>query len=265
MQHKPNKKAIGIFFFIGILTLILIMGKGLITKFMSKDYHMAVLYFDESTQGLRVGSPVVFYGVEVGKVVKIELEADSETFEFKIPVYVKLTPIRHAETEGWQAWKEWVGQDRHEAFKEMIAEGLRARLISQSYLTGQMMIEFYIDEKAPVKLVRTEKQQENDIVEIPTVLSASEKLSQGLGSIEFRNSFDRLDGILTTLDKQLPELLKALTKSAENLEKITKLVSNDTVDKTNMTLSDISAAMKSLKNLTDYLEQYPESIVKGKK
>ena len=40
---------------------------------------------------------------------------------------------------------------------------------------------------------------------------------------------------------------------------------NQTLNQINATLKDVSQAAKSLKNLTDYLEQHPDSILKGKK
>ena len=40
---------------------------------------------------------------------------------------------------------------------------------------------------------------------------------------------------------------------------------NQTLNQIKATLKDVSQAAKSLKNLTDYLEQHPDSILKGKK
>ena len=63
-------------------------------------------------------------------------------------------------------------------------------------------------------------------------------------------------------------LLHSLTKTAQNLEKISGKIepaTTDTIENLNETLYNISDAMKSFRNLTDYLEQYPESLLKGKK
>ena len=46
--------------------------------------------------------------------------------------------------------------------------------------------------------------------------------------------------------------------------KETVLKTNKTLNNMNTTLSDISAASRSIKNLTDYLERHPEAILKGK-
>ena len=75
MRKEPNKKLIGLFVVIGVLIFGLLIA-GYVRKelFPPKD-NMVVMYFDESVKGLSVGSPVVFKGVEIGKVTKIDLIA----------------------------------------------------------------------------------------------------------------------------------------------------------------------------------------------
>ena len=71
-----------------------------------------------------------------------------------------------------------------------------------------------------------------------------------------------------TLGKELPVLLPTLTDSAKNLDKTLVRVSDNTEEtlaNLNETLHEVSDAAKSLQNLTDYLEQHPESLIKGKK
>ena len=262
MKQKPNKKAIGLFFTVGLIIFILVVGKALWMRLGYQDSYKAVMYFDESTQGLHEGSPVVFNGVEMGKVVQISLEADPKTFEFKIPVYVELRPINTMDNQGWLKFLN----NKWDTLHRMIELGLRARLKMQNFLTGQLMIELSIDKNAPLNMVHTfEEQQEMSIPEIPTVMSPSGKLSKGLDEIQFQNTFLKINDIVITLEKKLPLILDSLTKSAKNMENITRVVSNESLDKMNNTLTEISGAMRSLRNLTDYLEQYPESLLKGKK
>lgn len=262
MKKQINKKMIGLFFVLGIGALILILMGSVVSRFWKQNTYMAVMYFEESTQGLNVGSPVLFNGVQMGKVVKISLEADPETFTFKVPVYVQLTPIGISRDNGWRQLLE----HRDDALARLIHQGLRARLRTQSYLTGQLMIELNMEPDAPLTMMNHWMgKEEPEIPEIPTLISASEKISKGLEEVQFQNAFERVDAILTTLDRQLPKLLESLTKTSQNLEKITGAISSDTLNKTDRTLTEVSEAMRSLRNLTDYLEQYPESLLKGKK
>ena len=73
MRNEPNKKMIGLFMATGIIVLLIIFGIFIKSNFFTKDDKMLVMYFEESINGLSVGSPVVFKGVQVGKVARIEM------------------------------------------------------------------------------------------------------------------------------------------------------------------------------------------------
>ena len=264
MSQKPNKKAIGLFLLIGMITLVLIITQSILGKFWLDNKYITVMYFDESVKGLNIGSPVMFNGVEIGKVVKIKIISNPQDLSFQIPVYAKLHPFgKPQENSIWELF----GKDKN-TLDLLIQKGLRAQLQTQSFLTGQLMIELSMMPDNPMKLVHDKKDLDNNIPEIPTVLSQTGALSRGIQNLPIKRTFDRLDKILTIAENNLPVLLPALTQTAQNLEKITDKTApatGETIENFNNTLYNISDAMKSLRNLTDYLEQYPESLLKGKK
>ena len=92
MRKNPNEKMIGLFLLIGLIAFFGIAGKFMADKIISQDDEQVVMYFDESVKGLSVGSPVVFKGVEIGKVSKIELRAALDSMDFSIPVYARMLP-----------------------------------------------------------------------------------------------------------------------------------------------------------------------------
>lgn len=49
-----------------------------------------MLFFDGSISGLSVGSPVLFRGVPVGRVVEIRLTGDLDNLVFQTPVFIEL-------------------------------------------------------------------------------------------------------------------------------------------------------------------------------
>lgn len=262
MPKEPNKKAIGLFLIAGFILFTLIIGHVIIGRLFSNDKSIAVMYFDESVKGLNVGSSVVFNGVEIGKVTKIELIGDPQNMTFSVPVYARLTPMRETGGIADQIWR------RKSMLDLMIEKGLRARLLTQSYLTGQLMIELSMLPNTPVNLKNADRDNRRNIPEIPTILSPSGELSKGLQDLPIRRSMEKMERILDSLQKQLPIILPALASAAQNLAAVTSKIapqSDDIVNNLNKALYDISDAARSLRNFADYIERHPEALLKGKK
>lgn len=258
MRKEPNKKLIGLFVVIGVLIFGLLIAGYVRKELFPPKENMVVMYFDESVKGLSVGSPVVFKGVEIGKVAKIDLIANPENMEFKIPVYVKL-----GENKVNPYGKRTFYEDKM-LLDALIKKGLRARLITQNYLTGQLMIELEMLPDTPIKL-RSSRQH---VLEIPTVLSPIGELSKNMQKLPIRETLDRLNSILGTIDKQLPDIMPEVASIAKSLNKIVMVGSKDssgTLSNLNKTLFDISEAAKSIRLFMEYLERHPEAFIKGKK
>ena len=74
MAKQANRKLIGGFVLIAVAIFaasVVIFGSG---EFFRKK-HEYVLYFDESVEGLNVGAPVLFKGVQVGSVENVIIRA----------------------------------------------------------------------------------------------------------------------------------------------------------------------------------------------
>lgn len=258
MRKEPNKKLIGLFVVVGAVIFALLIAGYIRKELFPPKENMIVMYFDESVKGLSVGSPVVFKGVEIGKVAKIDLIANPENMEFRIPVYVKL-----GENKLNPYGKRAFYGDKM-LLDALIKKGLRARLISQNYLTGQLMIELEMLPDTPIKL----RSNRGHVLEIPTVLSPIGELSKNMQRLPIRETLDKLNSILGTIDKQLPDIMPEITSIAKSLNKIVMVGSKDssgTLSNLNKTLFDISEAAKSIRLFMEYLERHPEAFIKGKK
>ena len=229
MTQEPNKKKIGLFLLLGIIAFSLIVGQSIISRFKTDDKQIAVMYFDESVKGLNVGSPVVFNGVEIGKVIKIELIANPQSVTFLVPVYVQLTSLsKMKKSTDWNnLWQ------RRNLLTVLVEKGLRARLQTQSYLTGQLMIELGMMPNTSIKLVNREVDKRNDIPEIPTVFSQTRELFQGVQNLPVKKTIDSLNNVLSELENNLPVILPALAHTSQNLEKITNEISPVTEETVN--------------------------------
>lgn len=82
---------------------------------------------------MNVGSPVVFNGVPIGRVIGISLVTDVQTMEVQIPVYIETNENNFVVLNSSGRSKE----DIQEFTDKMIEKGLRAKLENQSLLTGQ--------------------------------------------------------------------------------------------------------------------------------
>ena len=271
MSEKQNKKAkiVGLFVLAGFLALFGIIGHFMLSSFGSSNQNMVVMYFQESVKGLSVGSPVVLEGVEVGKVAQIELVTTEKTLNFSIPVYVKFQKLRNINDTSFLTIVE-----KKEKLKKLIENGLRARLATQSYLTGQLMIELVFLPDTPINLKR---RSDGNIFEIPTTLSTIKEISQGFQELPLREMVNRSNKILASLEENLPIILPQITKLVETMNKVAHdidkitpetqsvlIQTKKTLNNANQSISDIGAAARSIKNLTDYLERHPEAILKGK-
>ena len=281
MQNKKTYKMTGLFVIAGLLCFLGIVLNYVTDKFAPNQDDLVVMYFDESIRGLSVGSSVVLQGVEVGKVHDINLLANLKEGTFKTPVFVlfniedKLDAIDSAEL------------DNKQMLDNLIAKGLRARLISANYLTGQLMIELVMDAKTPAVLRGTGRYWE-----IPTIYSPFAQFSKDLEEIPLREILSKLGNILSDIDENLPIIMKSIgsvsasvdenlpsimgniNSVAGNIKNITSKINNvmdkkngettKTMNNFNSALEEISKASRSVKNLTDYLERHPEAIIQGK-
>jgi len=266
MKKEPNKKAVGLFLIIGFALFLGLIGQRIFNKIHADTKDLAVMYFTESLQGLSEGSPVIFQGVEVGKVTRIVLVTNKNDLNFHVAVYIRFkeTDIISEGSLWEKLWKK--EKEEFDFLDIMIKEGLRARLASQSYLTGQLRIDLVMLPKTEITMFESPKKE--NIPQIPTVLSQKEEFARGLNSLKVQEMIAGINHVAEVLGKELPILLPALTQSSRNLDHTLAKVSDSseaTIGNLNETLRDVSDAAKSVQNLTDYLERHPESLIRGKK
>ncbi len=247
MAKQPNVRLVGVFIICGIVVFLLILAAFLRNKLITDDKHVAVMYFEESIKGLNVGSSVVFMGVEVGKVSKIDLIANPNNMDFSIPVYARFVP-----KQGILSEDNMVNRD--DLLNIMIERGLRARLTTQSLLTGQLMIELEMLPGTPVVL--KQETGKHHYMEIPTVLSQIKELSRDVQNMPLRETVDKMNILL-------PQATKAF-KDFDNLIVRNSTATGLAIDNFNKAMKSVDDAAKSMRNLTDYLERHPEAVLKGK-
>ncbi|MGA8570948.1 MAG: MlaD family protein [Desulfobaccales bacterium] len=300
MAKQANRMMIGGFVVLAVIMLaasLVIFGSGKFSAFFQKR-HKIVLYFDESLKGLDVGAPVLFQGVPVGTVTNMVIYFDVVKLQTRIPVLIEVDPDKFKVAVGFQK----LLKNPQEFLPKLIDKGLRAELTMQSFITGKLMIELDFRPDTPLILNNYDKNY-IEIPTIPSKTKQLEKnLESALAGIDrFVNNPDLAASIralketllaarklVTRVDRQVDPLagdFKKTTKDfrqlardldsrvggvAEGLNKTMSaargVLSEDSplIIELQDTLKEISAASRSLRQLADYLEEHPESLVRGK-
>jgi len=205
MSTKVSPTLIGAFV-IGAVVLIviaiLLLGSGRLFR-QTRDF---VLYFDNSVNGLRVGAPVKFKGVEVGTVKDIRLQLEKGAEVNKIPVIIeidleKLT-LRGATPQ--------IAVDR-EAFHKAVVDGFRGQLEMESLVTGLLYVALDFFPGTPINFVQQDNVN-NKYPEIPTLPTS---LEQAKGAV------DRILNKLEEID--FKRLIDSLTKTSDEVGQLVRV------------------------------------------
>lgn len=244
MAKKPNKRLIGGFIVFGIALLIGSIFLFFWGSWFKSDFR-PVLFFEGSIKGLSVGSNVMFRGVPVGKVEEVAI-IPSHDRKVIIPVYISF--------DNKTIEKTMKGYNPREALGRMVESGLKGKLQNQNILTGQMMIELDFYPNSPTKFLAGE--YNIDSMEIPTIPSTLEALSQNVEKLPLMEITDNLN-----------KLLVQTNSAAASINNFVNAFvgpgSSTMYDITNM-IKDLSKTAKSWAGLADYLERHPEALLKGK-
>jgi paraquat-inducible protein B len=170
MSRQANPTLIGGFVLgavILVAAVLMLLGGGAL--FQERRAHL--LYFDGAAQGLQVGAPVVFLGVKVGTVKRIQLGLDAEHRRFMVPVTIELEANIVQSSLG-----EKIDLQDPETIRQLVERGLRGRLKMQSLLTGQLYIDLDFHPDKPARFIAGDP----EVSEIPTIPTAVEELASKL-------------------------------------------------------------------------------------
>ena len=104
----------------------------------------AMIFYKGNVTGLYVGAPVGFRGVTIGQVEEIGIEVDRDTLKALVPVRVRLQA---------DAFRFNGSKGTPLDLPALVQRGLRARLVAQSFVTGQKSIELDFVPNTPSTLI----------------------------------------------------------------------------------------------------------------
>lgn len=255
------------------------------------------LVFKESVRGLSVGAPVDLRGVTVGEVTKINVALDARNADISIPVEFHFYPERLG-AQYRNGSKQGKPLDSRTLLNGFVAHGFRAEVKSGNLLTGQQYVALdFIPQAPPAKI-----DWNLSPPRFPTVPGSMEQVQKKLMQIvqkieklplqelagDARKTLKSLDSTLKSAEKLLknvdgaiiPEARTVLSETRQSLEDVRKTLAETrkTLSGANQalagdaplqidlrdTLREVSRAAQSLRVLGDYLEQHPESLIRGK-
>jgi paraquat-inducible protein B len=240
-----------------------------------------VMHFNGSVRGLAEGAPVQLRGIPIGRVTGISLELDKKTAEIRVPVIVELEPDRI------ESINDDAKVSDKDVMEQLIKKGLRAQLQTGSLVTGQLLIDLdFHPESTSVSHVN----HHSNYPEFPTTASSFEAFTHSAQTIMDKIAKLPLDKLTNEMNKTLTSL-QDTSKAATHLLTTangTMATAKDTLGNASITmksaqqvignlepgstgyyefhkmLQEFTQAASSIKQLTDYLEQHPESLIRGK-
>ena len=314
MKQRVSPALIGGFVLGAVLLAVLavvIIGSG-------RYFHRTapfVLYFPGSVNGLRVGAPVKFRGVEVGSVEDIRIRLEPKQSVYRIPVIIGIDPDKVTSLGG----SETILNSPAE-YQSAIDGGLRGQLQTESFVTGLLFVALDYFPGSPATFVQLPRKGRFHYREIPTEPSSTEKarvavsevltklaasdvvglvdsarqtvsvLHQLLGSPDLKLTIRSLGVVAGQLGEAAGSVSQLATGLDSNVSGLTQDLRQTSVTATAMmnqagkvlqhtdatindsplmyqltrTLEEVSAAARSVRQLTGYLERNPSSVMFGR-
>jgi paraquat-inducible protein B len=233
-----------------------------------------VLYFDGTVNGLHIGAPVKFKGVEIGSVKNIVLQLSKDMEVNKIPVIIEID-LKKIASRGASAD---IAEQREVFERAIVDRGLRGQLQTESLLTGVLYIAIDFFPGTPINLVQ-QPDGDNQYPEIPTIPTEFEQAKDAitrivdkLGETDFKglakSLTETVNGVNRTLNS--PEIHSVLRSLAQVMPKVDEAVvkirnlagtTEDNVKTLSADLEHTSGdARLALKQAGDALKQTEETM-----
>jgi paraquat-inducible protein B len=230
------------------------------------------------------GISVELAGSEVGEVQEAHLKYDDHHHK----LLTQVTFAVDSERMNIENLKGAAGGDPRvavrDSLKTLVAHGLRAQVISLSFLTGQKTLALDMTPNAPpAQIVQVGHNLEfpttasGDLTEVlQSLRSVLQNIDRATSGPHLGHALQELDQTLTHLDKltqevepDLSSLIKSLRDTADAAQGTlstvqTMLGSSSNTDLPKL-MRELSDAARSVRVLADYLDRHPESLLRGRK
>ena len=242
MNLKPSPTLVGAFVF-GALAL----GAAALLSFGGRNpfapRHRLVVYFDESVSGLDRGAAVKVLGVQSGRVLSLVPMLSPDSRATAVAVICEMTGRELTKAGGGSA-----NLADPAVLEALVSQGLRARLKAGG-LSGGYTVDFdiYDPRRYPVRPAPAWTEGAQSYPSVPAIPSVTGELIDDLQTVMHRLKKADFEGLVQKLGGAAVSVQDVSGADAAK------------------TLKQIGDAALSVKELADYLERNPNSIISGKK
>jgi len=233
-----------------------------------------VAYFQSSVAGLVKGAPVDILGIQVGQVTSVKLLVDPYAGTSKVRVAMDLQPERIVA----KSLIKTANINPETVMRNMVEAGVRVQLGTGSYVTGQKIIALAKVPGAKRATVTTE----GDALVLPSVdggldnvIANFADISAKLDKIPFEQIGNNVNRLLVTTNHTVASTNVKQTLAAldATLQAATATLSSanqgygsdsDFQRSLQQLLDEANDTLRSVKQLSDYLDRHPQSLVFGR-
>jgi paraquat-inducible protein B len=239
------------------------------------------MVFDQSIRGLAPGAAVDLLGVDIGRVRSIALRYDAERKRFPVEVVAEIYPLRLGAVRA-ALLRDASGGGDTVVLQQLVASGLRAQLRTGNLLTGQLYVALDFIPGGPP---RHGSLTPEGMVRMPTAPGTLSELQPQIAEIvqkvskipfdeigrDLRTTLSRASAAIGQLtpdaQKALAEVQRTLARAQASLENLDRNVTDPNAPvQRNLedTLLELQRTSRALRVLSDYLQQHPEALLRGK-
>jgi phospholipid/cholesterol/gamma-HCH transport system substrate-binding protein/paraquat-inducible protein B len=231
-------------------------------------------YFDQSVQGLSVGSALQFQGVQIGNVSYIGFVFnDYKTSRQYVLVRAEIYPDKIAGKGKRPLYNS--DEERLKGYQRMVEDGLRLQLASQGITGVAFLNAVYLDPKRYPPLEHEWKPAYSYIPSAPGTIAqiteTIENLSESIDNIDFKEISEQIEKLVVSLNKavedaRVGELSKDLSKLIGSLNgattELNTILKSSESKETLANVAAITSDLKNTLNRTDRLLSSREHSVK---
>jgi len=240
------------------------------------------MVFDQSARGLAPGAAVDLLGVDIGRVRTVALQYDGMRKRFPVEVVADIYPLRLGSVRT-ALMKDAGGGDKV-VLQRLVSNGLKAQLRTGNLLTGQLFVALDFV-PGSTTIASSAMLAADGSVRLPTTPGTLSEIQPQIAEIvqkiskipfdeigrDLRSTLASTSNAITRLtpeaQKALVEVQRTLARTQTSLDNLDRNVidANAPVQRgLDDTLQELQRTARALRVLSDYLQQHPESLLRGK-